>query len=232
MDKKKPLKLPPIAVAKWRAIADLLAELASVPAATINILDEEDSLRVIGGEHGGEPAGQPDARVDLGLKTYCSAVVNSREPLMVPDATKSAFWKDSEGAKAGYIAYAGVPIFRPDQEIFGSICLFDRKPNEFSAPIQKVMKEFSEIITDHLELIQANIKLEESLKEVRTLQGLIPICAQCKKIRDDKGFWQKVETYLEGHSQARFTHGLCEDCMEKLYGHEKWFKDKHPGQGK
>jgi len=143
---------------------------------------------------------------------------------VIADAGKSDFWKDSEGAKAGYIAYAGVPIFHPNGDIFGSICIFDRKPNNFDGTIIRVMEEFSEIITGHLDLISKNTQLEETLKDVRTLQGLIPICAQCKKIRDVKGFWQKVETYLEERSGARFTHGLCEDCMQKLYGKEKWFK--------
>lgn len=68
--------------------------------------------------------------------------------------------------------------------------------------------------------------MEEAVKEVRILRGLIPICAKCKKIRDDKGFWQKVETYLEKNSLARFTHGLCKDCMKELYGKEAWYKDE------
>jgi PAS domain S-box-containing protein len=69
-------------------------------------------------------------------------------------------------------------------------------------------------------------RMEAALKEVQTLRGLIPICAKCKKIRDDKGFWQKVEIYLEKNSQARFTHGLCKDCMKELYGKEAWFKEE------
>lgn len=69
-------------------------------------------------------------------------------------------------------------------------------------------------------------KMEEAMSEVDALRGLIPICAKCKKIRDDKGFWQKVETYLERHSSARFTHGLCKDCMNELYGKESWFKEE------
>ncbi len=68
-------------------------------------------------------------------------------------------------------------------------------------------------------------KMEEAMSEVDALRGLIPICAKCKKIRDDKGFWQKVETYLEKHSSARFTHGLCKECMQELYGKESWFKE-------
>ncbi|MGD9641423.1 MAG: GAF domain-containing protein [Elusimicrobiales bacterium] len=221
------LRIPEIALLRWRSIADLLAQVADVPAATINII-EEDSLCVIGASTGPDkPFAESDVvKIKPGMRLYCSAVIQAREKLIVPDATKSDFWKDSEGARAGFIAYAGVPVMQPDGDIFGSICLFDRKPNNFEGPTLRLMEEFSDIINGHLSLIAKNTQLEETLKEVRTLQGLIPICANCKKIRDDKGFWQKVEVYLEGHSNARFTHGLCEDCIQKLYGHEKWFKEK------
>ena len=60
-------------------------------------------------------------------------------------------------------------------------------------------------------------RLQEALANVRTLSGLIPICAHCKKIRDDKGYWNQIEIYIRSHSQAEFSHGLCPECMHKLY---------------
>jgi len=59
--------------------------------------------------------------------------------------------------------------------------------------------------------------LQEALEKIKTLSGLIPICANCKKIRDDKGYWNTLETYIEKHSLAEFSHGLCPDCLKKLY---------------
>jgi predicted RNA-binding Zn-ribbon protein involved in translation (DUF1610 family) len=59
------------------------------------------------------------------------------------------------------------------------------------------------------------VQVEKSLKEIKTLQGLIPICAWCKKIRDDQGFWKSVEAYIEEHTAAEFTHGMCPECGEK-----------------
>lgn len=73
--------------------------------------------------------------------------------------------------------------------------------------------------------ITERLKMEEAMQEVDTLRGLIPICAKCKNIRDDKGFWHNVEAYLEKHSGAKFTHGLCKECMMELYGKESWFRD-------
>jgi hypothetical protein len=52
---------------------------------------------------------------------------------------------------------------------------------------------------------------------VKSLSGLLPICAGCKKIRDDKGYWSQVESYVQAHSEAKFTHGLCPDCIKKYY---------------
>jgi PAS domain S-box-containing protein len=60
-------------------------------------------------------------------------------------------------------------------------------------------------------------RLQQALENIKTLRGLIPICAWCKSVRDDKGFWHKVEEYLREHSGAQFTHGLCPDCKEKLH---------------
>ena len=59
-------------------------------------------------------------------------------------------------------------------------------------------------------------ELENALRQIRTLGGLLPICAWCKKIRDDKNFWLQVEEYLAQHTDARFTHGICPNCEAKL----------------
>ena len=60
-------------------------------------------------------------------------------------------------------------------------------------------------------------ELQEALSNVKTLSGLIPICASCKKIRDDRGYWNQVEAYIGKHSDAKFSHGICPDCAKKLY---------------
>lgn len=60
-------------------------------------------------------------------------------------------------------------------------------------------------------------ELREALNHIKTLRGIVPICAKCKKIRDDKGYWERVEVYVARHSEAQFSHGLCPDCMQALY---------------
>ena len=65
--------------------------------------------------------------------------------------------------------------------------------------------------------LSAKIKsLEEALKHVQQLQGLLPICSYCKKVRDDNNYWHQVEEYISHHSDAKFSHGICPDCYEKI----------------
>jgi ligand-binding sensor domain-containing protein len=64
---------------------------------------------------------------------------------------------------------------------------------------------------------EKNIQLQKALDEVHTLRGIIPICSSCKKIRDDQGLWNQVEEYIRQHSEAEFSHGICPDCMKRLY---------------
>jgi len=66
-------------------------------------------------------------------------------------------------------------------------------------------------------------ELQNSLAEIKMLSGLLPICASCKKIRDDKGYWNQIEGYIQTHSDAKFSHGMCPECSDKLYGKEDWY---------
>ena len=60
-------------------------------------------------------------------------------------------------------------------------------------------------------------ELQESLSKVKKLSGMLPICASCKKIRDDKGYWRQIEAYIHDHSEAEFSHGICPECAKKFY---------------
>jgi len=76
------------------------------------------------------------------------------------------------------------------------------------------------------ELHRLNAELRQALAKVKLLSGLLPICSSCKKIWDEAGYWSQVEEYVRGHSEAEFTHGICPECIEKLY---PGLLDKRPG---
>lgn len=84
--------------------------------------------------------------------------------------------------------------------------------------LQKSLREKnSQLEEKNMQLQEKNAQLQEALTNIKTLRGLIPICANCKKIRNDEGFWQDVAIYVKNHSEADFTHGICPDCMQRLY---------------
>jgi PAS domain S-box-containing protein len=71
-------------------------------------------------------------------------------------------------------------------------------------------------------------ELQKALANVKALRGLLPICSSCKKIRDDKGYWERIEIYIHEHSEAEFTHGLCPECTKMLY--PEVYKDVYPDE--
>ena len=85
------------------------------------------------------------------------------------------------------------------------------------ASVLALKKEIDKRKIKELELLRKNDELEKALKEIKVLQGLIPICSYCKKIRDDAGLWQQMESYITKHSEASFTHGICEPCAKKHF---------------
>jgi ABC-type amino acid transport substrate-binding protein len=80
------------------------------------------------------------------------------------------------------------------------------------------------------ELEHANSELKKSLSQVKQMSGLLPICANCKKIRDDKGYWAELETYIEQHSEALFSHSICQHCADELYKDEDWYEKSKEDQ--
>lgn len=72
---------------------------------------------------------------------------------------------------------------------------------------KRIMNEKQQVIAE----------LQAALAKVKVLSGFLPICCSCKKIRDDKGYWQQIESYIKSHSEAEFSHGICPECSMKLY---------------
>lgn len=120
-------------------------------------------------------------------------------------------------------------VFRRDEE---------GKPMFFAGAVQNIM--WQKQLVEDLEKTRAELNKQLSLKdselseisknlydaqqEIQSLAGILPICSCCKKIRDDEGYWEQLEAYIQNHSEAQFSHGLCENCIEDLYRDEGWFQ--------
>ena len=91
---------------------------------------------------------------------------------------------------------------------------------------RQLEKEISERIAAEAQRDETILNLQQALKEVKTLRGILPICSYCKKVRDDKGYWERVDVYIHKHSQADISHGICPDCQKQYY--PEYHARKHP----
>jgi len=91
------------------------------------------------------------------------------------------------------------------------------RTEELSRANRQLQEEIAERIQSASEREKLIGELQQALSDVKTLSGMFPICARCKKIRDDKGYWNQIENYISRHSDAIFSHGICPECIKKLY---------------
>jgi len=113
--------------------------------------------------------------------------------------------------------YAGAPFHTPEGEALGTLCVIDRVPRHLNENQKKALEVISRQVSTQLELRKNLIELNEALNTIKMLGGLLPICASCKSIRDEKDEWHALEAYIESRSDASFTHGICPECSQRLY---------------
>jgi hypothetical protein len=82
---------------------------------------------------------------------------------------------------------------------------------------ESISRLMNELVATKRDLQQRNSELQDALDQVKLLKGLLPMCASCKSIRDDQGYWKTVERYISSHSEVKFSHGVCPSCIKKLY---------------
>ena len=90
----------------------------------------------------------------------------------------------------------------------------EKRVTERTIELSKSNEQLQLEVAERKKLI---VELQKAIAEVKTLKGFLPICASCKNIRDDKGFWSQVEEYISAHSDVAFTHSICPECVKKLY---------------
>ncbi|MCP4552766.1 MAG: PAS domain S-box protein [Bacteroidetes bacterium] len=132
-------------------------------------------------------------------------------------------------------------LYKTDKEDFDILYLIDERIFErYSRPLFQVGKiagrvwsfrDVTEKKQSEKEREKLILDLQRALNEVKTLRGIIPICSSCKKIRDDKGSWNQIEQYIHEHSDATFSHGICQECSDKLYGDQDWYVEMNKEEG-
>jgi len=113
--------------------------------------------------------------------------------------------------------YAGAPLITHEGFCLGSLCVIGSKPGTLDAEKENILEGLARQVVAQLELRRTSKRLAESLAKVKVLQGLLPICPHCKSIRNDQGYWHRVEHYLLTKTDANLTHCICNGCMAQHY---------------
>ena len=164
-----PLQVPFDTVRKWQDIVDLTAEIMHVPSALIMRVEPPNIKVFVSSESKGNPY-ERDEVAPLNTGLYCETVMNTRQPLLVPDALRDENWKSNPDIKLGMISYLGVPISWPDGEMFGTICVLDAKKNEYSELYRKFLLQWRDVLQDDLRsLVALHSELEEREAKIRRL---------------------------------------------------------------
>jgi transcriptional regulator with GAF, ATPase, and Fis domain len=208
----------------WQEILNILCQIAGIPVALIMRL-RGDRIEVFASSQSeGNPYHPGDSEHFQGSGLYCEYVIKTQNKLLVPDALADDKWKNNPDIKLNMVSYLGFPIVLPNKKPFGTICILDNKYNEYSKMLENLMQHFKMWVESNLETIYVNAvlsdknkRLTDYLMELQALRGIVPICANCKSIRDKENHWHRIEHYLIRNPEADFSHGICPDCMKKLY---------------
>lgn len=214
----KPFEVDEPTLRKWQELANTLASIAGVPAGLIMRVSWPEIEVFVSSRTEGNPYNPGDSEHLPGSGLYCETVIRSQGKLKVPDATSDPDWDQNPDIKLNMISYLGLPIMLPDGQVFGTICILDESPNSYSSEIEKLMGQLRELVESHLSLIWRNRELQDKIREIEELRGILPICSYCKNVRNDSGFWEAVDTYFRNHKGYDFTHSICPECMDELYG--------------
>lgn len=114
--------------------------------------------------------------------------------------------------------YAGAPLVNAEGHSMGTLCVIDREPRKLGSAQRTALETLARQVIALMELRRVSAALAESLEGMRALRQLLPICAWCKSVRNDAGFWGKVEDYIRQHTGTEMTHGICPDCLAKEMG--------------
>ena len=169
------------------------------------------------------------AEVGLGIRetpldrSICKEAMLQSGLVVIPDTRADPRFADNPLVKGEPFLqfYAGAALETEDGRPLGMLCVLDHRPRQLTNEQGLALTVLARQVMNTLELrlvardlALKNTELERAMKEIKTLRGLLPICAQCKKIRDKENHWMALDTYLQRHTTAKFTHGLCPSCAD------------------
>lgn len=205
--------IPENIMKNWQRIVNLVAKLFEVPVALIMRVHSTYIEVFKASENPGNPYEIGEKSELAGL--YCNKVMQDKKMLLVSNALLDPEWDHNPDIKLGMISYLGFPIMWPNGEIFGTICVLDRKENKYSEVLIDLLREFKFLIENHLDIIMKTDKIEELFNDIQKYEKIMPICAKCRKIKTDQDIWISLDEYLTRKTGYNFSHGLCPDCLKE-----------------
>lgn len=192
-------------------LAGLASQICETPIAVISLLDEQRQWF--------------KARVGVTVQetsreaAFCAHTILGTETLVIPDATDDPRFADSAlvVGQPRIRFYAGAPLISLSGQALGAMCVMDRVPRTLTSRQLAGLEMLARQAVTHLELRRITALLAGALDRSRTLSGLLPICAYCKRVRDDQESWGEVERYIEARAPVEFTHSICPSCLAEEF---------------
>lgn len=150
---------------------------------------------------------------------FCTHTILGTQTMVVEDATSDPRFADHPFVVGDprIRFYAGAPLVDRDGHALGSLCVIDHQPRQLSDDQRLALEALARGVIFYLEQRQVAADLATALKNLKAVRNLLPICAHCKSIRDDSGYWQRVEEYFSTHAQTDFSHGICPACVKQHF---------------
>lgn len=149
-------------------------------------------------------------------QAFCAHSILRDDVMVVEDATSDARFSSNPLVTGDPLIrfYAGAPLIDSEGYALGTLCVIDRRPRPLEAGRRDALEALARRVVGQIEMRRTSGELADALTELKTLRGLLPICAHCKGIRDDAGYWQSVESFVMTHSEVDFSHSICPACLK------------------
>jgi transcriptional regulator with GAF, ATPase, and Fis domain len=209
-------KLGKSVVEEWQNLINVVAEILDVPAGLITRVDRSEIEIFLTSQSKGNPYPADYKTQFPGSGWYCERTIVNKELLLIPNALKDPEWKDNAAVTGPHmISYIGLPIARPDGEIFGTLCFLDNKENAHNDLHIKLLGQIKKLVELSLRTIFDKDAIRDRDCLIDGLSKIYPICAYCKRVREKAGSWIKVEEYVTNISGNMPSHGVCPECLER-----------------
>ena len=163
--------------------------------------------------------------------SFCTHAIKENVPLIVNDAFKDERFVNNPlvtgDPKIRF--YAGFPLKTNDGNKLGTLCVIDRKPGKLNSEQRSIMELLAKQIVSFLNLRKRSLNLLDALSHLHHQEGILSVCSYCREVRNKDGDWQHIEKYLSNVSDIKFSHGVCDSCMERHFPDvvEAWSKNQY-----